>query len=55
MSSTEEPLINDVQMTNSGENNENKRSTLFKYYSKDNIINYGDIVIAYVVCINLIF
>lgn len=48
MSSTEEPLINDVQMTNSGENNENKRSTLFKYYSKDNIINYGDIVIAYV-------
>jgi len=39
-----------IQMTNTEKlTNENKRSTLFKYYSKDSIIKYGDIIIDYVV------
>jgi len=49
MENSEEIQNNDVQMTNAEElNTQNERSTLFKYYSKDNIIKYGDIVIAYV-------
>jgi len=47
MESTNDNQIADIQMTDVKEDNE--RSTLFKYYSKDNIIKYGDIVIAYVV------
>ncbi|KAL6631225.1 tRNA methyltransferase complex GCD14 subunit-domain-containing protein [Neocallimastix sp. 'constans'] len=39
-----------IQMTNTEKlTNENKRSTLFKYYSKDSIIKYGDIIIDYVI------
>jgi len=50
MENSKETQNNDVQMSNAEVlNTQNERSTLFKYYSKDNIIKYGDIVIAYVV------
>lgn len=50
MATIPETQINDIQMENVEDscNTTNERSTLFKYYSKDNIIKYGDIVIAYV-------